>query len=196
MALVTRQNLSIFHNRVKQPKTILPQTMVTLMQDKNMTALSIRTLTKADADAVTAMSRHFNLYLKALGDSDPYRFSREHYLADGFGPDPAFGGFIAESAAMPVGYLLHCPNYDVDLAIRQLMVIDLWVEPTARGGGVGRKLMQAATDHAVERGAQRLLWAVFRPNQLAIDFYRRLGAEDVEALDWMTLDLPADLASR
>lgn len=161
-----------------------------------MTDLSIRPLTRGDADAVADMSRRFNLYLKALGDSDPYRFSREHYLQDGFGPDPAFGGFIAEQVDAPVGYLLHCPSYDVDFAIRQLMIIDLWVEPTARGGGIGRKLMQAAADHATKRGAQRMFWAVFRPNRLAVDFYRRLGAEDVEALDWMTLDLPASLASR
>lgn len=152
---------------------------------------SIKILTAADADAVAAMSHNFHLYLQALGDTDPYRFSRERYLADGFGADPAFGGFMALLGDTPVGYLLHCPNYDVDLAIRQLMVIDLWVEPETRGHGIGRKLMQAAAGHAKARGAERLIWAVYHGNEPAVAFYRRLGAIDVEALDWMTLSLDA-----
>lgn len=149
--------------------------------------IAIRPLTAGDADTVAAMSWNFHLYLKALGDTDPYRFGRDRYLADGFGAEPAFGGLIAEDDATPLGYLLHCPNYDVDLAIRQLMVIDLWVEPLARGEGVGRRLMQAAAAYARTRGAQRLIWAVLRGNQMAIDFYHRLGAEKIEALDWMSL---------
>ncbi|HVJ43192.1 MAG TPA: GNAT family N-acetyltransferase [Dongiaceae bacterium] len=152
-------------------------------------AVAIETLTAADADAVAAMSYRFHIYLRGLGDSDPYRFGRERYLADGFGDDPAFGGFMALLDRVPAGYLLHCPSYDVDLALRQLMVIDLWVEPETRGHGIGRKLMLAAAEHAKARGARRLIWAVYRGNQLAVDFYRRLGAADVEALDWMTLSL-------
>ena len=151
--------------------------------------VSIRPLTAADADAVAAMSRHFNLYLGELGDASSYAFSRERYLADGFGDDPAFGGSIALLDGRPAGYLLHCPNYDVDLAIRQLMIIDLWVEPAIRGHGIGRKLMLAAADHATARGARRLIWAVFKPNRLAYDFYHRLGAERIDDLDWMTLSL-------
>jgi GNAT superfamily N-acetyltransferase len=149
--------------------------------------ITIRPLIAADADMVAAMSRNFHLYLQALGDTDPYGFNRERYLEDGFGSDPAFGGFLAETAAGPAGYLLHCPNYDVDLAIRQMMVIDLWVEPRARGAGTGRKLMQAAADYARSRGAKRLIWAVYRGNQMAMDFYGRLGAERIDALDWMIL---------
>jgi GNAT superfamily N-acetyltransferase len=149
--------------------------------------VTIRSLTAADADVVATMSRNFHLYLQALGDTDPYGFNRKRYLEDGFGKDPAFGGFLAETATGPAGYLLHCPNYDVDLAIRQVMVIDLWVEPSVRGSGTGRKLMQATADYARSRGAKRLIWAVLRSNRMAVDFYRRLGAETVEALDWMTL---------
>lgn len=149
--------------------------------------VTIRSLTAADADTVAAMSQNFHHYLQALGDTDPYGFNRERYLEDGFGNDPAFGGFLAETATGPAGYLLHCPNYDVDLAMRQVMVIDLWVEPAARGSGMGRKLMQATADHARAHGAKRLIWAVYRGNRMAVDFYRRLGAETIEALDWMTL---------
>lgn len=151
--------------------------------------VSIRPLTADDADAVSMMSQNFQHYLGDLGDPSPYRFNRARYLADGFGSDPAFGGLLALLDGQAVGYLLHCPNYDVDLAIRQLMVIDLWVEPDGRGHGIGRKLMQAAAEHAQTRGAKRLIWAVFKPNRLAYDFYFHLGAEQIDDVDWMALSL-------
>ena len=153
--------------------------------------VSIRPLTAADADAVAAMSLTFHQYLVDLGDTDPYHFNRSRYLEDGFGVHPAFGGLLARLENKPVGYLLHCPSYDVDAAIRQLMVIDLWVDPTARGHGLGRKLMQAAADHAAATGARRLFWAVLKGNQLASDFYRGIGAREIDSLDWMYMDLSA-----
>jgi GNAT superfamily N-acetyltransferase len=160
---------------------------------KQETDVRIRAITAADAGAVCTMSRTFNAYLRSLGDTDVYAFNEARYLADGFGADPAFGGFIAERPAAggvePLGYLLHCPSYNVDLALRELMIIDLWVEPVARGLGLGRHLMTAAADLARTRGAQRLIWAVLKQNQLAYDFYRRLGAETVEDLDWMALSV-------
>lgn len=163
---------------------------------KEEMTVSIRVLTAADADAVATMSLTFHHYLRDLGDTDPYHFNRTRYLEDGFGTNPAFGGFLATVGAKPAGYLLHCPGYDVDAAIRQVMVIDLWVDPAARGHGLGRKLMQATADHALATGAKRLFWAVLRGNRLAVDFYRVLGAEDITTLDWMMLDLPVSIASR
>ncbi|MET1027470.1 MAG: GNAT family N-acetyltransferase [Dongiaceae bacterium] len=133
------------------------------------------------------MSRHFNLYLQSLGDTEPYCFDRHRFLADGFGPDPAFGGFITEVAAQAAGYLLHCPSYNVDLGMRELMVIDLWTEPAFRGLGIGRQLMAAAADLARRRRAKRLIWAVFKPNLPAYEFYHRLGAATIEGLDWMEM---------
>ena len=151
------------------------------------TQLHIRPLAAADADAVCDMSLNFRRYLEALGDTDDYRFNRARYLADGFGADPAFGGFLAALNGEAVGYLLHCPSYNSDLACRELMVIDLWVEPAGRRHGVGKALMQAAGDLARQHGATRLIWSVFKPNRLAYDFYRRIGGEMIEELDWMTL---------
>jgi GNAT superfamily N-acetyltransferase len=158
-----------------------------MKQGVDQMTVSIRPLTADDADAVTMMSQNFQHYLSDLGDPSPYRFNRARYLADGFGSDPAFGGHLALLDDQPVGYLLHCPTYDADLAIRQLMIIDFWVEPATRGHGIGRKLMQAAAEHARIHAARRLIWAVFKPNRLAYDFYYRLGAVLVDDLDWMTL---------
>ena len=69
------------------------------------------------------------------------------------------------------------------------IVVDLWVNAKARGKGAGKKLVQAAADAARERGARQLLWAVYKPNKLAADFYRGIGGWTIDDLDWMYLPL-------
>ncbi len=43
------------------------------------------------------------------------------------------------------------------------------------GGGVGRRLMQAALDAAIATGARRLLLGVYEANHNALAFYARQG---------------------
>lgn len=147
--------------------------------------VAIRPLTAADADSYMRMWSNFAGYLRNLGDSDEQGMTREKFLRDGFGPDPAFGGLIADFEGRAQGYLLYHFGYDVDRAIRILHVADLWVEPAARRHGIGRALMAAAAEQARRKGAPELIWAVFKPNRLAADFYERLGAEYFRELEFM-----------
>jgi ribosomal protein S18 acetylase RimI-like enzyme len=47
--------------------------------------------------------------------------------------------------------------------------------------------MAEAAARCRAKGGRELLWAVFVPNRLAIDFYRRLGAEFLKNLEFMHL---------
>jgi GNAT superfamily N-acetyltransferase len=151
--------------------------------------MRVRAVTAADVDTVQKMVLEFGAYLRGLGDSWQHNFTAERYLDDGFGPNPAFHGLIAEDDGMALGYLLMSPNYDVDRGIRIEIVIDLWVNEKARGRGIGKALMAEAADLARRRGARQLLWAVYKPNKLAADFYRGIGRQMVSDLDWMYLPL-------
>jgi hypothetical protein len=51
--------------------------------------------------------------------------------------------------------------------------------------------MAAAAETARKGGARSLLWAVYKPNRLAFDFYQAIGGRLIGDLDWMYLDLPA-----
>jgi ribosomal protein S18 acetylase RimI-like enzyme len=151
--------------------------------------VTVRPIRREDAEAVIGMTKEFGAFLVSLGDKWDPNLTEARYLEDGFGADPAFGGFIAEEADKPLGYLLHTPSYDSDRACRVLFVIDLWVRPWTRRLGVGRKLMDAAAELGKQRNCGYLLWSVFKPNTLARQFYDKLGGQEIADLDWMTLKL-------
>ena len=155
-------------------------------------AVTIRSLTPADADAVVAMNAAFVAYLAAMGDPDSQaqHFTKAKYLADGFGPDPAFSGYIAEEDGAALGYLLYCKGYNVDVAQRLFFICDLWVDSKARRKGVARALMARCAADCRDWGGERLEWNVYRPNESAFDFYRRLGGEVVDGL--VVMSLPSD----
>jgi GNAT superfamily N-acetyltransferase len=76
----------------------------------------------------------------------------------------------------PVGFALYFHTYSTFLARRGLWLEDLFVLPTARGLGVGKALLRAVADVAVQRGCGRFEWSVLDWNTPAIRFYESLGA--------------------
>lgn len=145
----------------------------------------IRTVAAADAESVARMWSDFARYLRDLGDTDAQAFGAEAFLRDGFGPDPAFSGIIAERDGSAVGYLLYHFGYDVDQAMRIMYIVDLWVDPAARRSGVGRALMREAAVRCRARGGRDLTWAVFTANRLAVAFYEGLGAHFYKTTKFM-----------
>ena len=148
-------------------------------------SVHLRTVTAADAESVVRMWSEFARYLRELGDSDEQNFGVEAFLRDGFGPDPAFSGIIAERGNTAVGYLLYHFGYDTDQAMRVMHVVDLWVDPAARRGGIGRALMREAAARCRARGGRALIWSVFAPNRTAVAFYTRLGGRFYTDLKFM-----------
>jgi GNAT superfamily N-acetyltransferase len=149
---------------------------------------SIRPAAIGDAVSIAEMAREFNSYLLALGDKAFFQLDTDRIRRDGFGRDPAFQALIAERDEMPLGYLLHHQGYDSDRAERFVMICDLYVREEARGQGAGRALMSAAMAHCRAIGGYGLLWSVFKLNTAAAAFYRRLGAQSIDDLDFMYLD--------
>ncbi|TMQ22081.1 MAG: GNAT family N-acetyltransferase [Deltaproteobacteria bacterium] len=83
---------------------------------------------------------------------------------------------LAELGGPPVGFALFFSSYSTFLAQPGLYLEDLFVEPAARGRGVGLALMSALARTAIERGYGRFEWSVLDWNAPALDFYRALGA--------------------
>jgi GNAT superfamily N-acetyltransferase len=93
-----------------------------------------------------------------------------------FGARPAAEVLLAELAGTPVGFALFFPSYSTFLGKPGLYLEDLFVEPDARGRGVGVALMSALARITVARGYGRFEWSVLDWNQPALAFYASLGA--------------------
>ncbi len=93
-----------------------------------------------------------------------------------FGPRPYAEVIMAELSGVPVGFALFFHNFSTFLAKPGLYLEDLFVEPEARGHGVGKALLAHLAKLAVERDCGRLEWWVLDWNEDAIRFYEALGA--------------------
>ncbi len=100
-----------------------------------------------------------------------------------FGPDAVASCLLAvadEAQARGrdeiVGFALWFRSFSTWLGTASIYLEDLFVRPSARGGGFGRELLAALAAIAVERGYGRVEWSVLNWNAPAQGFYRRIGA--------------------
>lgn len=107
-----------------------------------------------------------------------------------FGSHPAAEVVIAELDGRPVGFALYFQNFSTFLGRPGLFLEDLYVQPHARGHGVGKALLVHLAKLAVARGAGRFDWNVLDWNEPAIGFYQRLGATVLP--DWRTCRLTGE----
>lgn len=116
--------------------------------------------------------------------------ARERLLRDAFGPRPRIQVYLAELYGAAAGYAITFESYSSFLALPTLFLEDLFVLPDARKHGIGREMFRFLAGEAVRRGCGRMEWVVLDWNQLAIDFYDRLGATHMK--DWYLYRLTAD----
>jgi GNAT superfamily N-acetyltransferase len=111
-----------------------------------------------------------------------------------FGPRPYAECVIACISAQPVGFALFFHNYSTFLGRPGIYLEDLYVRPSARGKGVGRRLLVYLAQVAIERGCGRLDWQVLNWNEPAIRFYRSLDARPID--EWTTFRLSGEALER
>lgn len=99
-----------------------------------------------------------------------------------FGARPYAEVVLACLEGSPVGFALYFHNFSTFTGRAGVYLEDLYVEPQARGQGVGRQLLRHLARVAIERRCARLEWAVLAWNAPSIAFYRSLGAQPLE--DW------------
>jgi GNAT superfamily N-acetyltransferase len=110
-----------------------------------------------------------------------------------FGERPAAEALIAERDSQALGYALFFPTFSSFLASTGVWLEDLFVRPSDRGEGVGRALLEAVAARVRERGGERLEWAALDWNELALGFYRRIGATTMN--EWITHRLDSEALS-
>lgn len=99
----------------------------------------------------------------------------EHMQDAGFGSDPVWVGWVAESEGTIVGMAVCYERYSTWKG-RRLYLEDIVVTERARGQRIGERLFRQCAAYAVEKDYTGMLWQVLDWNTDAIRFYERLGA--------------------
>lgn len=141
--------------------------------------------TRADVPLIREFILELAAYERALPGEAPVT---EEDLADTlFGERPAAEVLLAYLGEVPAGFALFFHNYSTWLGKRGIYLEDLFVRPAARKHGVGLALLRAVALIAVERDCGRIDWSVLNWNELAITFYRQIGAKSMD--EWTSFRL-------
>ena len=111
-----------------------------------------------------------------------------------FGDRPAAEVLIAYLGGEPAGFALYFHNYSTWLGKRGIYLEDLFVKPPFRKHGVGFALLRELARIAIDRDCGRVDWAVLNWNDLAISFYKQIGAKLMN--EWSTFRLTGDALAR
>lgn len=81
---------------------------------------------------------------------------------------------------LPISFALYFHNFSTFLGRPGIYLEDLFVKQSARGKGIGQKMLAYLANLAKSRKCGRLEWWVLDWNKTAIDFYKRLGAKPMD----------------
>ena len=133
----------------------------------------IRNAVPTDVPAILGLIRELAAYERA---PDAVAATEPDLLTALFGIDPAAHCLVAIQDDTTVGFALWYPTFSTWTGKPGLWLEDLYVQPSARGTGIGRALLVALAGIAVSRGWTRFEWWVLDWNEPARGFYRSLGA--------------------
>ncbi len=119
--------------------------------------------------------------------------TQEKFTEAAFGENPRFKILIAEENGEVVGVATYFVRFHIWFGEDLLEIDDLYVSSSARGHGIGTKLLQAIGKMGKERNVH-IRWGVERENFSTIAFYRRMGVEyhNKGICLWDPKDVPTD----
>jgi GNAT superfamily N-acetyltransferase len=156
--------------------------------------INIRRAVKEDCPRLMELIHELAVFEKA---PDEVTVPVEHFVESGFGPNPVWWAFVAETSATSdspatvYGFALYYIRYSTWKGQR-LYLEDLLVSEVMRGKGLGKLLFERVLEEAKEKKYSGLVWQVLDWNEPAINFYKKYNA--VISDEWMncTIDLSSE----
>jgi len=99
------------------------------------------------------------------------------------GPSPVAYAWIAHAEKEPAGYAVYYRSFSTFTGRLGVFLDDIYVRPSYRRQGLGRKLMQCIARAGAEADYSRCEWITLRWNEAALRFYGNLGARFLD--DWV-----------
>lgn len=146
----------------------------------------IRRATIDDCTAMLALVRELADFERA---PEEVTISFDHFVESGFGSNPVYWAWVAEQDQRVVGFALCYTRFSTWKGQRCYLE-DIIVTEDYRGKGIGKKLMDAVIQDAIERKLSAVVWQVLDWNTEAIRFYEKYQARfDAEWVN-VSLELP------
>jgi GNAT superfamily N-acetyltransferase len=134
--------------------------------------LHIRAARPDDASAILKFINDLAAYEKL---SHEVLASEADIVRDLFGTEPKVFCEIAEWNERPVGFALWFYTYSTFQGRHGIWLEDLFVDPSARGQGMGKALLVHLARRCVEEKLGRFEWWVLDWNEPSIRFYKSQG---------------------
>jgi ribosomal protein S18 acetylase RimI-like enzyme len=133
--------------------------------------IHIRRAVPGDAGTLAALAYALNQH---FGIDEP-AFTADAIAPLMSGGDPFMVGYLAEADGVAVGYALCQKFFDTDTGTMATWLLDLYVDPNHRSGGLGRRMLAQVASDAQKKGQRCVGLAVYRDNP-ARRLYDRIGA--------------------
>lgn len=133
----------------------------------------IRPAVKADAAGCYDLVRR----LAEFEELDDYlHIDEATFIEAAFGDQPQFEIMVAEMDGQIAGVVTYFHRFHIWFGEKMIEIDDLFVRPSARGRGIGRKLL-LAIGHMGRSEGVHVKWTVTTTNVRTIHMYRRMGVD-------------------
>jgi len=132
----------------------------------------IRKAVRKDCARMMELIQELATYEKA---PDEVTVSISHFEESGFGANPVWWAFVAETQGVVIGMALYYIRYSTWKGQRMYLE-DILVTEDMRGQKIGSQLMDALIVEAKEKGFMGMNWQVLDWNEPAINFYKKYNA--------------------
>jgi len=136
-------------------------------------SINIRTAVALDCPALLELIHELALYEKA---PEEVTVTLQEFLDAGFGDQPVWKAFVAETDGRIVGFALYYTRYSTWKGCR-LYLEDFIVTEDYRGKGIGKILFERVMQEARDKGYNGMSWQVLDWNAPALNFYNKYNAK-------------------
>jgi GNAT superfamily N-acetyltransferase len=112
--------------------------------------------------------------------------SLSHFEESGFGDNPVWWAFVAETDEWVCGFSLYYIRYSTWKGQR-IYLEDIYVVPEMRGKGIGAMLFDAVMQEGKSGDFSGMMWQALDWNQPALDFYSKYGTRFEE--EWVNCSI-------
>ncbi|PVD53103.1 GNAT family N-acetyltransferase [Terrimonas sp.] len=134
--------------------------------------ITIRRALKEDCARLLELVKELALYERAPQE---VTVTMQHFEESGFGKNPVWWAFVAESDNVVMGFALYYIRYSTWKG-QAMYLEDILVTSDMRGKGIGNLLFERLFEEAKEKGFNRICWQVLDWNEPAINFYKKYNA--------------------